>query len=91
MKYIDDCGQIHRKRYGKSDKANASENRNSDFQGGYAWGVETYACDARKVILAEAGFREKFDLTRAGFEEWKRGLWAARAQMAAAGVKRPKK
>jgi hypothetical protein len=30
----DTAGRVHRKRYGRSDKANARENRNPEFQGG---------------------------------------------------------
>ena len=44
MKREDYCGNTHRKYYNKSDKANAVENQNSDFQEGYAWGI-TFAQD----------------------------------------------
>ena len=84
----DHCGKIHKEKYGKSDKANASENQNADFQEGYAWGIETFAYHSITVLKAEIEFRGEFKLTDNGFSEFERGFWAARSQMAAAGVKK---
>jgi hypothetical protein len=84
----DHCGNVHRQYYGRSDKANAWENQNADFQAGYAWGIETFAYGSDKVITGELDFRAEFRLSTNGFSEWKRGLWAARGHMGAAGIKK---
>ena len=55
MKHTDHCGNIHWNHYGKSDKVNAFDNQNADFQEGYAWGVETYAYDAQVVLKTAEG------------------------------------
>lgn len=88
MKYDDKCGEIHRQQYGRSDKANACDNQNADFQEGYAWGIETFAYNSDKVLKAEIDFRGEFHLTASGFAEWKRGFWSARNQMTHAGIKK---
>ncbi|MGB7836963.1 MAG: hypothetical protein WBL40_02505, partial [Terrimicrobiaceae bacterium] len=83
----DTAGRNHFSIYGKSDKANAIGNRNNEFQDGYAMGAESLGCDACKVIEEEEKLRtEVGDDLGSGFAEWKRGLWAARSQMAAAGI-----
>ena len=88
----DTAGQVHRKLYGKSDKANAIENRNNEFQDGYAMGVHSLGEDARKVIEEEQRLRREVgDDMGSGFAEWTRGLWAARSQIAAAGIRCRKK
>ena len=46
-------GKIHRQQYGRSDKANAPENQNADWQEGYAWGIETFAYDPTLILQAE--------------------------------------
>jgi hypothetical protein len=46
--------------------------------------------DADKVLKAELDLRDEFKLTANGFNEWKRGWWAARSQMTAAGVRKRK-
>jgi hypothetical protein len=85
----DTAGQVHRKLYGKSDKANAIENRNNEFQEGYAMAVRSLGEDASKVIEAEGRLRQEVgDDMGSGFAEWVRGFWAARSQIAAAGITR---
>jgi hypothetical protein len=84
----DYSGERHRQKYGRSDKANAFDNQNSDWREGYDWGVETFAYDSNKILNAEIELRGEFKLTGNGFSEWKRGFWAARCQMATAGIKK---
>jgi hypothetical protein len=49
--------------------------------------VESIAYDPQKVIEEEERLRREVgDDLGSGFAEWKRGLWAARSQMAAAGI-----
>jgi hypothetical protein len=82
------AGRDHFSIYGKSDKVNAVGNRNNEFQDGYAMGVQSLGYDARKVIEEEEQLRREVgDDLGSGFAEWTRGLWAARSQMAAAGIK----
>jgi hypothetical protein len=85
----DIAGNVHRKYYGKSDKANAPENQNREFHDGYSAGVDSLGFDAREVIEEESSLRNEIgdDLGK-GFEEWERGFWAARSQLAAADVKK---
>jgi hypothetical protein len=88
----DTAGRIHRERYGKSDKLNAVENRNSEFRDGYAIGVESLGEDARKVVEAEEALRKEVgDDLGSGFAEWRRGFCAARSQLDAAGIKNRKR
>jgi hypothetical protein len=58
---------VHREKYGKSDKLNAPENQNPEFQDGYRTGVDTLGFDARKVIEEEFLLRVKVndDLAKA--------------------------
>ena len=88
----DTAGRIHRDQYGRSDKVNAPENQNREFQDGYRAGVDTLGEDAIKMIIEEGHLRTEIgdDLSK-GFDEWERGFWAARCQMAAAGIKKRKK
>jgi hypothetical protein len=88
----DHAGQVHWKEYGKSDKLNAIGNKNEDFRAGYWHAVETLGYDAHKVIADEYALRTEIgeDLG-SKFAEWVRGFWAARCQMAAAGIKKRKK
>ena len=80
------------KMYGKSDKANSPQNRNQEFQDGYAKGMESLAYNGRQVIAAEDKIRKKVgDDLGAGFVEFKRGFWASRSQYAAMGVKKRRK
>ena len=44
---------------------------------------------AEKILKAEIAFRGEFTLGPEGFEEWKRGLFAARLQMASIGIRKP--
>ena len=88
MKREDSCEKIHQQQYGKSDKANAACNQNPDFQEGYAWGIETFAFQAEMILKAEIAFRSEFTVGPEGFEEWKRGLFAARLQMASIGIRK---
>ena len=88
----DTAGRIHRDQYGRSDKVNAPENQNREFQDGYRAGVDTLGEDIISMINEEAHLRAEVgdDLSQ-GFEEWSRGFWAARCQMAAAGIKKRKR
>jgi hypothetical protein len=43
-------GNIHRRFYHKSDKVNAPENQNPEFQAGYWAGVASVGFNATKVI-----------------------------------------
>lgn len=88
----DIAGNVHMKFYGKSDKLNAYENQNTEFRTGYWRGVETLGSDAKVLIEEEHAMRKEVgDDLREGFEEWKRGLWASRSQLTAAGIKKRKK
>jgi hypothetical protein len=85
-------GNIHRRFYHKSDKVNAPENQNPEFQAGYWAGVASVGFNATKVIEEERALRKavKDDL-RKGFSEWKRGFWASRSQIVIFPIKkRPK-
>ena len=88
----DTAGRIHRDQYGRSDKVNAPENQNREFRDGYRAAVDTHGEDAIKMIIEEGQLRTEIgdDLPK-GFDEWERGFWAARCQMAAAGIKKRKK
>ena len=88
----DTAGRIHRDQYGRSDKVNAPENQNREFHYGYRAGVDTLGEDVIKMINEEGHLRAEIgdDLSK-GFDEWERGFWAARCQMAAAGIKKRKK
>ena len=88
----DTVGRLHYSIYGKSDKANAVGNRNNEFQDGYAMGVELLGYDPHEIIEEEERLRKEVgDDLSSGFAEWKRGLCAARSQMAAAGIKNRKR
>ena len=77
----DTAGNVHRQLYDKSDKVNACENQNKEFQEGYRTGASSIGYDALKVIEEEHALRkETRDNISAGFVEWKRGFWAARSQ-----------
>lgn len=75
-------GDVHRKLYaGKSDKANALANQNREFLEGYRVGAESMTYCAEHVLKEELALRvEVGDCLMAGFDEWKRGFWAARSQ-----------
>ena len=62
----DTAGRVHREKYGKSDKLNAPENQNREFQDGYSTGVDSLGFDARKVIEQEFLLRVEVD------EPWQR-------------------
>jgi hypothetical protein len=88
----DIAGDVHFRYYGKSDKINALENQNREFQDGYSAGVDSLGFDARKVIEEEFSLRDEIgDDLGDGALEWVRGFWAARSQLAAAGVKKQRK
>jgi hypothetical protein len=58
-----------------------------EFQDGYRAGVDTLSEDAIKMINEEGHLQEEVgDDLGAGMAEWVRGFWAARCQMAAAGI-----
>ena len=84
----DHCGKLHQEQYGKSDKANASENQNADCRKAMPGAIETFAYHSNTVLNAEIEFRGEFKLTDNGFSEFERGFWAARLQMLAAGIKK---
>ena len=76
------AGTVHWKYYGESDKVNAPENLNREFQEGYCTGIGGFGYNATQTIEAEYFLRlDVKDNTGAGFEEWKRGFWAARNQL----------
>ena len=88
----DHAGQVHWKEYGKSDKLNAIGNKNEEFRAGYWHAVETLGNDAHKVIADEHALRTEIgEELGSNFKEWVRGFWAARCQMASAGIKKRKK
>jgi hypothetical protein len=73
---------IHRTLYDKSDKANAQENRNSQFQAGYEHGISENE-GGTDLIAAEYERRNEPGVETvefALFREWKRGFWAGRMQ-----------
>ena len=77
----DVAGDVHRKLYGMSDKINAPENQNREFQEGYGVGASSMAYSAELVLKEEFKLRiEVSDDLCDGFDEWKRGFWAARRQ-----------
>ena len=75
------AGNVHRKLYGVSDKINAPENQDREFQEGYRVGASSMAYSAELVLKEEFILRIKVDddLDK-GFDEWQRGFWAARSQ-----------
>ena len=76
----DVAGNVHRKLYGMSDKINAPENQNREFQEGYRVGASSMAYSAELVLKEEFILRiEVDDDLDKGFNEWQRGFWAARA------------
>ena len=78
----DTAGSVHRKLYGKSDKANARENQGREFQDGYRTGANSVGYGAMSVIKEELHLRvEVGDDLMEGFDEWKRGFWSARSQL----------
>ena len=74
-------GDIHRKNYGLSDKANAPCNQSPDFQEGYRIGSASMAYRAEGILEEEWTLRqESGDDLQAGWDEFQRGFWAARCQ-----------
>lgn len=65
--------------HGKSDRANARENQNEDFQSGFAFGRD-FNGDRMKAITSEWIKRGKPHSREEGFAEWKRGMFAATFQ-----------
>lgn len=65
--------------YGKTDKANASENDNPDFKAGYQRGLGTdeSGIDAISDEWQKRGQPERGEALEK-FCEWKRGYWASR-------------
>ena len=55
----DTAGRVNRKRYGRSDKANARENRNPEFQEGYAKGIESLAYDPLGLLQWKGRYASK--------------------------------
>ena len=89
MNHKDAPGRVHWHLYGKSDKLNSPVNQNREFQDGYRAGVESVEIDPAQVLKHEYRLRvEVNDDRKTGFEEWKRGFWAARSQLVAAGIRR---
>jgi hypothetical protein len=88
MNANDPAGKLHLKFYNRSDKANAKGNQNVEWQEGYKIGADSIKRDARTVINDERAVRRQVgDDQGAGFNEWKRGLLAARGQFIAMGLK----
>ena len=76
------------KLYGKSDKANARGNQNAEFKPATP-GECGRSLTIAKIIEEEHALRKKVNGDRQnGFAEWKRGFWAARSQMVAAGIRK---
>ena len=75
------AGNVHRKLYCMTDRINAPENRNREFQDGYRAGASSMAYRAEQVLKEKLILRIELndDLDR-GFDEWQRGFWAARSQ-----------
>lgn len=74
--------RLARSVYGKTDKANAPENNNSDFQDGYGVGKDSTSLPS-DYILHEWQRRGEPDVDGSelsAFREWKRGFWAGRMQ-----------
>ncbi len=95
MNTNDYAGAQHARLYnGRSDKANAMRNQNKEFQNGYRHGMVTFgkkftAYDLiRNEMLVRGESGKLTDADEFCFAEWKRGLWAARCQMKAAGIER---
>ena len=73
---------IARGLYGRSDKPNAKENQSAEWQAGYKHGLT--AQDGVESIDAE--FERQGCIMSDGFQEWKKGMWAAimqRSELAA--------
>lgn len=84
----DTAGNVHRRLYNKSDKANAKENQSREFQDGYRVGVNSVGYDGTRVILEELRLRvEVGDCLMEGYDEWKRGFWSARSQLVLCPIK----
>ena len=56
----DTADRIHRDEYGRSDKVNAPENQNREFQDGYRAGVDTLGEDAVRMMRHQNGEIEIF-------------------------------
>lgn len=70
--------------YGKTDKVNAAENDNEDFQAGYDYAMHG---DAKTTDAISREWRLRGEPEPEGeafdkFREWKRGFWAASMQRA---------
>jgi hypothetical protein len=88
----DRAGQVHWKLYGKSDKLNATENKNEEFRAGYWRAVESLGYNAHDVITEEHALRAEIgDDLGSNFQEWVRGFWAARSQLVAARIKKQRR
>lgn len=75
----DIAAAIHRGLYGKSDKANSSENQGEEFQTGFAIGKENEPdCITSEYFRRGEPLPDTDEYHR--FEEWKRGFWAGRMQ-----------
>jgi hypothetical protein len=75
----DHAGRSHPDKYGRSDKVNAPENQNREFQDGYRAGAGSMAYRTEQIIEEELMLRvEVSDDPCDGFDEWQRGFWAAR-------------
>lgn len=83
------AAKIHKGIYGKCDKANSADNSNADFQAGFKAGMEHPSEGVTDLIPPEwkrRGFPEPETEAFDKFREWKRGLSAARMQIACAKV-----
>lgn len=75
--------RLARSVYGKTDKANAAENNNPDFQAGYRVGKDSTGLTSDYILheWQQRGEPEGEDNPALiAFREWKRGFWAGRIQ-----------
>lgn len=69
---------LHHTVYGRSDKANAPENCNAEFQDGYNTGRDFIGDGLDRIIVEAIGRGQQTDSPE--LAEWKRGFYAARTQ-----------
>ena len=74
--FTDHAGQVHAKKYGKSDKLNSPQNSSLEFEEGYCVGASSMRYNARQVIQEEWNLRlECGDDLCEKYDEWERGFW----------------
>lgn len=75
---------LHQASFHKSGRANAPENQNPHFQSGFKTASKYYPKFDPLMIITAAHDAFGDDFPEELFREWKRGLWAAVMQKAAA-------